>query len=111
LSCRLLRPTVGRASASQELSLHILTLMLALNRRVPEHYARQLARSYGPLPRVAGGSVDVPAATALLVGAGHAGLETARLCTALGMTTLGVDARRTAALATAAVKSLRADLH
>lgn len=35
------------------------------------------------------------AATALLVGVGAAGGETARLCQALGMRTLGIDARRT----------------
>ena len=39
--------------------------------------------------------VDIGAATALLVGVGAAGGETARLCQALGMKTLGVDARRT----------------
>jgi phosphoglycerate dehydrogenase-like enzyme len=39
--------------------------------------------------------VDIGAAIALLVGVGAAGGETARLCQALGMKTLGVDARRT----------------
>jgi phosphoglycerate dehydrogenase-like enzyme len=41
--------------------------------------------------------VDIPRSTALLVGVGNAGGETARLCKALGMMTLGVDARRTEA--------------
>jgi phosphoglycerate dehydrogenase-like enzyme len=39
--------------------------------------------------------VHLPAATALIVGVGGIGAETARLCAAFGMTVLATDARRT----------------
>eukprot|EP01045_Picozoa_sp_COSAG04_P018158 COSAG04_NODE_1660_length_6022_cov_5.271146_5_plen_343_part_00 len=92
-----------RGIYDEELSIHMLTLMLAVNRQLPAYHSLQLRHEYtklpsgGDNPADGGGAagVDIPSSTALLVGVGNAGGETARLCKALGMRTLGVDARRT----------------
>ena len=77
-----------RGIYDEELSIHMLTLMLALNRQLDTYHVQQLAHEYTKLP--SGGNnpasgrtragVDIPSSTALLVGVGNAGGETARLC-------------------------------
>ena len=84
-----------RGIYDEELSIHMLTLMLGVNRRLDKYHSQQLGHEYVKLPSGGAYGVDIPASTALLVGVGNAGGETARLCKALGMTTIGVDARRT----------------
>lgn len=92
-----------RGIYDEELSIHMITLMLAVNRQLPAYHSLQLRHEYTKLPSGGdnpadipqAGGVDIPRSTALLVGVGNAGGETARLCRALGMKTLGVDARRT----------------
>ena len=86
-----------RGVYDDELALHIITLLLAINRQICDYRDQQTKQIYkklrgfdAQLPP----NVDVTTATALIVGVGNAGLETARLCKALGMTVLGVDARR-----------------
>jgi lactate dehydrogenase-like 2-hydroxyacid dehydrogenase len=84
-----------RGIYDEELSIHTLTLMLGVNRQMDRYHSQQLRHEYVKLPAGGAAGVDIPSATALLVGVGSAGGETARLCKALGMTTIGVDARRT----------------
>jgi phosphoglycerate dehydrogenase-like enzyme len=92
-----------RGIYDEELSIHMLTLMLGVNRQLDKYHSQQLRHEYIKLPSggdnptdgTGAAGVDIPQSTALLVGVGNAGGETARLCKALGMTTLGVDARRT----------------
>lgn len=84
-----------RGIYDEELSIHTLTLMLGVNRQMDRYHSQQLRHEYIKLPSGGAAGVDIPSATALLVGVGNAGGETARLCKALGMTTIGVDARRT----------------
>lgn len=96
-----------RGIYDQELSVHIITLMLAVNRQLGDYRDQQKQRKYNQLTFNRGefreaaslspedNRVDISTATALLVGVGNAGGETARLCKAFGMTTLGCDARRT----------------
>ena len=86
-----------RGIYDEELSIHMLTLMLGVNRQLDRYHSQQLRHEYIKLPPSGEGAagVDIPTSTALLVGVGNAGGETARLCKALGMTTIGVDARRT----------------
>lgn len=96
-----------RGIYDQELSVHIVTLMLAVNRQLGDYRDQQKQRKYSQLTFNRGefrdaaslspedDRVDISTATALLVGVGNAGGETARLCKAFGMTTLGCDARRT----------------
>jgi phosphoglycerate dehydrogenase-like enzyme len=77
------------------------------NDRIPHHimaYLLGFARGlhlYGPQQRAAewrphgeSSVVYLPRATALIVGVGNIGAETARLCAAFGLRVLGVDARR-----------------
>lgn len=96
-----------RGIYDEELSVHMITLMLAINRQLGDYRDQQKQHKYEQLTfnrgefRDAGSMtpddyrVDISTATALLVGVGNAGGETARLCKAFGMTTLGCDARRT----------------
>jgi phosphoglycerate dehydrogenase-like enzyme len=96
-----------RGIYDQELSVHIMTLMLAVNRQLGDYRDQQKQHKYSQLTfnrgefrdaanlSPADERVDISTATALLVGVGNAGIETARLCKAFGMTTLGCDARRT----------------
>eukprot|EP01045_Picozoa_sp_COSAG04_P038071 COSAG04_NODE_10024_length_812_cov_1.164095_1_plen_215_part_01 len=91
-----------RGIYDEELSVHMITLLLAVNRQLGDYRDQQRSRKYHPITfnrgdyheelDAADQRVDVGSATALLVGVGNAGGETARLCKALGMTTLGVDA-------------------
>ena len=58
---------------------------------------QQLRREWKKSPAESGDVVHLPEATALIVGVGGIGAETARLLPAFGMTVLGTDARRTMA--------------
>ena len=80
---------------NDHLAHHILALMLALAKRLHHYHDRQRERRWQPLGGAAGGQIFLPDATALIVGLGGAGTEAARLCRALGMRVVAVDARRT----------------
>ena len=101
--------TNQREIYNDHISAHIMAFMLAfargLQRYIPDQLQQQW-RPYGVAP-----IIHLPEATALIIGVGGIGSETARLCAAFGMTVLGVDARR--AEAPASVKELRrpSDLH
>ena len=72
------------------ISHHILMFVLALSRGLPDYLAAQRQRRWDPQARQHP-YLYLGEATALIVGVGGIGHETARLCTALGMTVLGVD--------------------
>ena len=70
---------------------HIMSFVLAFSRGLHVYFAEQARRSWA-----AGAStVYLPEATAVVVGVGGIGSETAKLCSAFGMTVVGIDARRT----------------
>lgn len=73
---------------------HIMAFVLAFARGLHLYVPRQLRREWRPEPGEAGGVVHLPEATALIVGVGGIGAETARLMEAFGMHVMGVDARR-----------------
>lgn len=84
------------ASDDQELALHTLTLLLAVNRQLGDYRDQQVARQYQQLtfnrgenrtalPGSTDYRVDIAQATALVVGVGNAGLEIAKLCKAVGL--------------------------
>eukprot|EP01052_Picozoa_sp_SAG31_P037133 SAG31_NODE_4747_length_2984_cov_3.461698_1_plen_305_part_00 len=93
-----------RGIYDEELSIHILTLMLAVNRQLGNYRDQQRQHEYTPLTFNRGVYTpdakqddyrqDVPSSTALLVGVGAAGLATGKLLKALGMAVIGCDARR-----------------
>lgn len=74
------------------ISHHILMFLLALSRGLPYYMEAQRQRRWDQDARQHP-YVYLGEATALIVGVGGIGHETARLCTQLGMTVLGVDPR------------------
>lgn len=82
-----------RGIYNDHIATHILAFLLAFARGLHRYLPQQLRHEWRPAPP----GVDVvhlPETTALIVGVGGIGGETARLCAAFGMRVLGVDARR-----------------
>ena len=70
-----------------------MAFVLAFARGLHYYVPRQLRREWRPEP-LDSGVVHLPEASALVVGLGGIGAETARLAAAFGMRVTGVDARR-----------------
>ena len=73
---------------------HIMAFVLAFARGFHMYLPRQLRREWRPERGEESGVIHLPDATALIVGVGGIGAETARLMEAFGMHVMGVDARR-----------------
>jgi len=78
---------------NDHIAAHIMAFVLAFARGLHHYLPRQLRREWQPQP-LDSGVVHLPEATALIVGVGGIGTETARLAAEFGMHVLGVDARR-----------------
>jgi phosphoglycerate dehydrogenase-like enzyme len=81
-----------RGIYNDHIAAHIMAFVLAFARGLQRYIPRQLQGRWDTT-----GADDVrhlPACTALIVGVGGIGGETARLCAAFGMRVVGVDARR-----------------
>ena len=70
-----------------------MAFVLAFARGLQVYIPRQLRHEWKPEP-LDEGMVYLPESTALIVGVGGIGAETARMCAAFGMRVIGVDARR-----------------
>ena len=81
---------------NDHISAHIMAFVLAFARGLQVFIPQQLRREWKKT-RENSGVVHLPEATALIVGVGGIGAETARLASAFGMTVLATDARRTSA--------------
>ena len=81
---------------NDHISAHILSFVLAFARGLHVFIPQQLRREWKKPPGDSG-VVHLPEATALIVGVGGIGAETARLLAAFGVTVLATDARRTTA--------------
>ncbi|MDR3535556.1 MAG: D-2-hydroxyacid dehydrogenase [Acetobacteraceae bacterium] len=79
---------------NDHISAHIMAFVLAFARGLHVYIPQQLRREWKKPPEDAG-VVHLPEATALIVGVGGIGAETARLLAAFGVTVLATDARRT----------------
>jgi phosphoglycerate dehydrogenase-like enzyme len=79
---------------NDHIGAHIMAFVLAFARGLHLYLPRQLRREWRPEGREGDGVIHLPDATALIVGVGGIGAETARLCAAFGMHVMGVDARR-----------------
>jgi phosphoglycerate dehydrogenase-like enzyme len=79
---------------NDHISAHILAFVLAFARGLHVYIPQQLRREWKK-PGEDMGVVPLPGATALIVGLGGIGTETARLLSAFGVRVLAVDARRT----------------
>ena len=78
---------------NDHIGAHIMAFVLAFARGLHQYLPQQLNREWRPAP-LDTGVIHLPEATALIVGVGGIGAETARLAAAFGMQVLGVDARR-----------------
>lgn len=78
---------------NDHISAHIMAFVLAFARGLHIYIPQQLRREWKKPPEDHG-VVHLPEATALIVGAGGIGAETARLLAAFGVTVLATDARR-----------------
>jgi phosphoglycerate dehydrogenase-like enzyme len=78
---------------NDHIAAHIMAFVLAFARGLHYYIPRQLRREWKREP-LDTGVVHLPEATALIVGVGGIGAETARLAAAFGMHVMGVDARR-----------------
>ena len=78
---------------NDHIAAHIMAFVLAFARGLHYYIPRQLRREWRP-ERLDTGVVHLPEASALIVGVGGIGAETARLAAAFGMHVMGVDARR-----------------
>jgi phosphoglycerate dehydrogenase-like enzyme len=78
---------------NDHIAAHIMAFVLAFARGLHDYLPRQLRREWKREP-LDTGVIHLPEATALIVGVGGIGSETARLCAAFGMRVIGVDARR-----------------
>jgi phosphoglycerate dehydrogenase-like enzyme len=82
-----------RGIFNEHIAAHILAFVLAFARGLARYIPQQLRREWNPA-LLDTGTVYLPESTALIVGVGGIGAETARLCAAFGMRVIGVDARR-----------------
>ena len=81
-----------RGIYNDHIAQHIMMFVLALSRGLPYYMDAQREGVWGKDARKSG-YIDLAQATALIVGVGGIGHETARLCNAFGMKVIGVDAR------------------
>jgi phosphoglycerate dehydrogenase-like enzyme len=82
---------------NDHISAHIMAFVLAFARGLHVFIPQQARREWKKSGQEAGDVVHLPEATALIVGVGGIGAETARLLAAFGVTVLATDARRTSA--------------
>src|SRR5438067_9237672 len=81
---------------NDHIAAHIMSFVLAFARGLQIYLPQQLRREWKPAGRESDDIVThLPEATALIVGVGGIGGETARLAAAFGMNVIGVDERRT----------------
>jgi phosphoglycerate dehydrogenase-like enzyme len=92
-----LKVTNFREIFNDHISAHILAFVLAFARGLHVFIPQQLRREWKKTSQEAGDVVHLPEATALIVGVGGIGAETARLLAAFGVHVIATDARRTTA--------------
>ena len=81
--------TNTREIYDDHISAHIMSYVLALARGLHVYIPRQLKRQWSPGYQI----IHLPDATALIIGVGGIGGETARLCAEFGMNVIAVDPR------------------
>jgi len=78
---------------NDHIGAHIMAFLLAFARGLDRYLPQQVRREWRPAP-LDTGVIHLPDATALVVGVGGIGAETARLAAAFGIRVIGVDGRR-----------------
>ena len=92
-----LHVTNFREIFNDHISAHIMAFVLAFARGLHVFYPQQLRREWKKSSQEEGNVVHLPESTALIVGVGGIGAETAKLLAAFGVKVLATDARRTSA--------------
>ncbi len=92
-----LKVTNFREIFNDHISAHILAFVLAFARGLHVFIPQQARREWKKAAQEAGDVIHLPEATALIVGLGGIGAETARLLAAFGVRVLATDARRASA--------------
>lgn len=87
------RVTNFREIYNDHISVQILAYILNFTKHFNIYRDQQKAHQYSPLEDPYH-EIFLPESTVLIVGVGGIGAETARLCKAVGMRVLGIDARR-----------------
>ena len=82
--------TNTREIYNDHIGAHIMAFVLAFSRGLQVYAPQQIRGTW----RQGAPTVHLPEATAVIVGLGGIGSETARLCAAFGITVLGIDPRR-----------------
>jgi phosphoglycerate dehydrogenase-like enzyme len=85
--------TNQRGINNEHLATHIMAFVLAFARGFHRYIPQQTRRHWESGEAV----IQLPESTALIIGIGGSGAETARLCATFGMTVLGLDPRVTEA--------------
>jgi len=78
-----------RGIFNEHLATHIMAFVLAFARGFHRYIPRQVRREWIRGEPI----IHLPQSTALIIGVGGSGAETARLCAAFGVTVLGLDPR------------------
>ncbi len=81
-----------RGIFNEHIAAHIMAFVLAFARGLHRYIPQQLRHEWRPAT-LDEGMVYLPESTALIVGAGGIGAETATMCAAFGMRVVAVDAR------------------
>jgi len=81
-----------RGIFNEHIAAHIMAFVLAFARGFHRYIPLQFKHRWEPAP-LDTGVVHLPESTALIVGVGGIGAETARLCADFGMRVIGTDAR------------------
>jgi phosphoglycerate dehydrogenase-like enzyme len=85
--------TNQRGIFNEHIAAHIMAFVLAFARGLHYYLRHQLQREWSPRP-LDTGVIHLPESTALILGVGGIGAETARLAATFGMQVIGVDARQ-----------------
>jgi phosphoglycerate dehydrogenase-like enzyme len=83
-----------RGIYNDHISSHILAVLLSFAKHLNVYRDQQKAHEWKPLHEPEFHSIFLPETTALILGVGGIGAETARLCAAFGIKVVGIDGRR-----------------
>ena len=78
-----------RGIFNDHISAHVLAMVLAFARGLPQYWTQQARREW----KTGAPTFYLPECTVVIVGVGGIGAETARLCAEFGMRVIGVDPR------------------
>ena len=82
-----------RGIYNDHISAHIMAMVLSFAKHMHRYRDQQRRAEWAPIAGDEVNQVFLPESTALIVGVGGIGSETAKLCKAFGMKVVGVDAR------------------